>query len=224
MNRKINIAIDGHSSCGKSTLAKELARALGYVYIDSGAMYRAVSLFVLENKIDISDNNQVISALDNINIEIEYPSGNFIIKLNGKDVTERIKQMDVSNIVSEVAAISRVRKKLVDLQQSLGKNKAVVMDGRDISTVVFPDAELKLFVTANIDVRAERRYLELNQKSIEVDIDEIKSNLKHRDHIDSSRKDSPLMQTEDAILIDNSYMSKEEQLDLVKKLALDLIH
>ncbi len=223
MDRKINIAIDGHSSCGKSTLAKDLAKELGYVYIDSGAMYRAVALYVLENNIDINDRSKIISSLDHISIAIEYPNGNFLIKLNGTDITDRIKQMDVSSIVSEVAAISEVRKKLVELQQSLGKNKAVVMDGRDISTVVFPEAELKLFVTASIDVRGERRFLELLQKGTEVDINEVKSNLKHRDHVDSTREDSPLTQTEDAILIDNSYLTREEQLVLAKKLALDLI-
>ena len=219
MQKKITIAIDGHSSCGKSTLAKDLASRLSYVYIDSGAMYRAVSLYVLENSIDIQDNMALESALDEITIKIQYPEGQFKIFLNDNDVTERIKQMDVSSIVSEVAAVSMVRRKLVSIQQKLGKDKAVVMDGRDIGSIVFPKAELKLFVTANTDVRSERRYLELSSKGLQPSMDEVRQNLQHRDRIDSTREDSPLIQTDDAILIDNSLMTKEEQLLLALKLA-----
>jgi len=216
---KINIAIDGHSSCGKSTLARDLARALDYIYIDSGAMYRAVALYMLEHDVDISNSESVIAKLDDIRIGIKYPEGQFLIELNGKNITDRIKAMDVSAIVSEVAAISEVRSKLVELQQKLGADKCVVMDGRDIGTVVFPDAELKLFVTASLDVRAQRRYDELKAKGIEVDLDEVSRNLQHRDHIDSTREDSPLVQAEDALLLDNSHWTREQQLEEALTLA-----
>lgn len=215
----INIAIDGHSSCGKSTLAKDLARHLCYKYIDSGAMYRAVALYFLNHNISPDDHEQVGTSLDKINITIEYPDGQFQIFLNGEEVTERIKQMDVSSIVSEVAAVSVIRKKLVQLQQEYGHDKKVVMDGRDIGTVVFPKAELKLFVTASLEVRTERRYQELKNKGLEVDKQQVKENLLHRDHIDSTRLDSPLAQAEDAILIDNSRMNRNQQLQLAIELA-----
>ena len=204
-------------------MAKDLARRLSYVYIDSGAMYRAVSLYVLENNIRLDSETELIDQLKNIHIKIEYPEGRFKILLNDRDVTDRIKQMDVSSIVSEVAAISAVRKKLVQLQQELGKDKAVVMDGRDIASVVFPEAELKLFVTASIEVRTQRRYLELKNKGLETQHDEVRENLIHRDHIDSTRDDSPLIQTEDAILIDNSLMDRNEQLSLAFNLAEEAI-
>ena len=216
---KINIAIDGHSSCGKSTLAKQLAAKLDYVYIDSGAMYRAVALYFLQKEIEIANSVKVEQALNNIEITLTNVSNQFAILLNGVDVTQRIINIDVSNIVSEVAALSIVRKKLVDIQQRQGANKGVVMDGRDIGTVVFPEAELKLFVTANIEVRTARRYLELKEKSMNTPFETVKQNLAHRDHIDSTRIDSPLKQAADAILIDNSYMDREEQLFLVFKLA-----
>ncbi len=217
--KDINIAIDGHSSCGKSTLAKQLAKALSYVYIDSGAMYRAIALYTINKQIDVKDIDTLVQALDDISIDISYPEGRFSIKLNDVEVTERIKNMDVSSIVSEVAAISEVRRKLVELQQQLGKSKRVVMDGRDIGTVVFPDAELKLFVTASLQVRAQRRYDELTNKGIEVTLEEVEQNLEHRDHIDSTREDSPLLQADDAILIDNSYLNKEQQLEKALELA-----
>ena len=217
--KDINIAIDGHSSCGKSTLAKQLAKALSYVYIDSGAMYRAIALYTINKQIDVKDIDTLVQALDDISIDISYPEGRFSIKLNDVEVTERIKNMDVSSIVSEVAAISEVRRKLVELQQQLGKSKRVVMDGRDIGTVVFPDAELKLFVTASLQVRAQRRYDELTNKGIEVTLEEVEQNLEHRDHIDSTREDSPLLQADDAILIDNSYLNKVQQLEKALDLA-----
>lgn len=219
----INIAVDGHSSCGKSTLARELAQALSYKYIDSGAMYRAIALYLIERDIAVENHALVKEALQHIRIDIDYPEGLFKIALNGTDVTERIKRMDVSAIVSEVATISAVRKKLVLIQQELGKTKGVVMDGRDIGTVVFPDAELKLFVTADLDTRAKRRFLELSEKGIESSMDEVRKNLEHRDHIDSTREDSPLVKATDAILIDNSLMSREEQLHLAKKLAAEVM-
>ena len=217
--QKINIAIDGHSSCGKSTLAKDIAHKLDYIYIDSGAMYRAVALYYLENNIQPENKPEAIDALSRIHIELESNNNQFCIKLNGKDVTSRIVALDVSSIVSEVAAISEVRKKLVEIQKKVGENKGVVMDGRDIGTVVFPDAELKLFVTANLEVRTERRFLELEAKGMPTPRKDVMANLSHRDKIDSTRSDSPLIQAEDAILIDNSYMTKEEQLFLVEKLV-----
>ena len=186
-------------------------------------MYRAVALYSLENEIDLNDKAQLIAALDKIQIGIKYPDGSFKIYLNEVDITDRIKQMDVSAIVSEVAAVSEVRRKLVLMQQKLGNDKAVVMDGRDIATVVFPDAELKLFVTASIEVRTERRFLELEAKGDVLSKEEVKANLIHRDNIDSTREDSPLIQTEDAVLIDNSLMTREEQLHLAHSLAQDII-
>ncbi len=218
-NKKINIAIDGHSSCGKSTLAKDLAKSLDYVYIDSGAMYRAVSLYVLRNKIDLNNEDQLDGALSNINIDIRHLEKTFCILLNDENVTSEIINIEVSNIVSEVAAISKVRRKLVKAQQALGQQKGIVMDGRDIGTVVFPDAEVKLFITANLDIRTQRRYDELIEKGMPSPLDKVKSNLCHRDNIDSTREDSPLVQAADAILIDNSYMDMEEQLFLALKIV-----
>ena len=219
MDLLITIAIDGHSSCGKSTLAKEMAKALGSLYIDSGAMYRAVALKCLRTDTDPSDSEAMDALLAALDISISYPDGRFRIALDGEDITERIIQGDVSDIVSEVAAISSVRKKLVEIQKSLGAQKAVVMDGRDIGTVVFPQAELKLFITAALEVRAQRRFLELKEKGIPLSLDAVSQNLVHRDNIDSTRADSPLRQATDAIRIDNSYMSREEQLFLALKLA-----
>lgn len=219
----INIAIDGHSSCGKSTLAKQLAKALNYTYIDSGAMYRAVTLYFLDNKVDINNQDEVLKSLDHIQLDLSYPDGQFDIKLNGTSVTHKIISIEVSSLVSEVAAISSVRKKLVATQQALGNNKGVVMDGRDIGTVVFPDAELKLYVTAALDVRAQRRYDELKQKGLDTPLDKVSHNLAHRDNIDSTRADSPLKKATDAHLIDNSYMTREEQLHLALKLAKETI-
>ena len=219
LSNTINIAIDGHSSCGKSTLAKQLAKSLGYIFIDSGAMYRAVALYCLNHKVALSDPNMVKAALEQIHIDIQYPNNVFQILLNGQDVTQRIIKIDVSSIVSEVAALSQVRRKLVEIQKNLGAHKGVIMDGRDIGTVVFPEAELKLFVTANIDVRTDRRFKELAEKNMPTDRAEVRQNLIHRDNIDSTRADSPLRQAEDAILIDNSYMTREEQLFLCQKLV-----
>ena len=221
--KKINIAIDGHSSCGKSTLAKALARELDYIYIDSGAMYRAVALHLIQNGIAVTDEAAVLNILDQVDITIAYPDGLFTIYLNAEDVTQRIISLDVSSIVSEVAAMSAVRTKLVQIQKSLGSNKGVVMDGRDIGTVVFPKAELKLFVTANPQVRTQRRYDELQAKGMPAPMDEVKKNLLHRDHIDSTRADSPLKQADDALLLDNSYMDREEQLYLAMKLVKEII-
>ena len=223
MRKTINIAIDGHSSCGKSTLAKEIAKSLSYVYIDSGAMYRAVALYILNNKIDLNNEQDLLNALDKINIEMKTTDGQFLILLNGENVTERIIAIDVSSIVSEVASKSSVRKKLVKIQQQLGHNKGVVMDGRDIGTVVFPNAEIKLFITADIDVRTQRRCEELTTKGMATPYGDVKKNLIHRDHIDSTRKDSPLIQATDALLIDNSYMGRQEQLFIALKIIKEKI-
>ncbi len=222
--KKINIAIDGHSSCGKSTLAKALAKKLDYIYIDSGAMYRSVALYAIQQGIDGTNEAAVTALLAEIHIDFSYEEKQFAILLNGKNVTQRIISLDVSSIVSEVAAMSEVRAKLVKIQQAIGLQKGVVMDGRDIGTVVFPTAELKLFVTANIAVRAQRRFLELQEKGMDSAYEKVLANLSHRDHIDSTRSDSPLIQAEGAILIDNSYMDREEQLFLVEKILEDLIY
>ena len=217
--KKIIIAIDGHSSCGKSTLAKSLAKELDYIYVDTGAMYRAVTLYFIQNNIDLNDSRQVEKSLLDINIRFQKSGDITHTFLNDKDVEFDIREMRVSNKVSEVAEISKVRKVLVREQQQMGIDKGLVMDGRDIGTVVFPDAELKIFLTASIDVRTQRRFDELNQKGMEVDYKTVEKNLNHRDHIDSTRQDSPLKQAVDAILIDNSELDKEKQLAMVLELA-----
>lgn len=218
MRKYVKIAIDGHSSCGKSTLAKDIARKFNYLYIDSGAMYRAVALYFLENNIDRANGKQIENALQDINIEMSYDHGQFSIKLNEKEITERIIAIDVSNIVSDVAAITSVRKKLVKIQQQVGHNQDVVMDGRDIGTVVYPDAEVKFFVTADHNIRTQRRHNELKRKNMPTPAEEVSKNLKTRDLIDSTREDSPLIQADDAILINNSYMDREEQLFIAMKI------
>lgn len=213
---KINIAIDGHSSCGKGTLARQLAETLDYTFIDSGSMYRAVALYFLENDILISDAAQVELALTQIRLEFlkNKVSNRFEIFLNGKSVEQRIRQMDVAAIVSEVAALSAVRKELVKMQQDLGAQKGVVMDGRDIGTVVFPDAELKIFMTADVEIRAQRRFKELQTAGTEIQYEDVLENLNTRDRIDSSRADSPLTLTNAYRLLDNSHISQKEQLEI----------
>lgn len=206
------VAIDGFSSCGKSTLAKELARELGYRFIDSGAMYRACTLYFLDNNININDLNAITKSLDNIHIEFQNIDGYNATILNGTNVTSEIRSLRVANQVSEVAAIKVVREKMVKLQHEMGAQKRIVMDGRDIGSVVFPNAEHKFFVTAKVDVRVQRRHIELITKGKKVTIDEVRKNLAHRDHIDSTRKESPLTQTPSHILIDNSYLTRAEQL------------
>jgi len=213
---KINIAIDGYSSCGKSTLAKAIAKQLDYVFIDTGAMYRAVTLFAIENKLinGVLNEIELISRLPQIEITFEFNKerGASDILLNGKNVETEIRQMKVSEKVSLVAAVKEVRKKLVELQQKMGNKKGVVMDGRDIGTVVFPFAELKIFMTANKDVRANRRFEELQLKSEKTTLELVKANLEQRDYIDTNRKEDPLRQAEDAKVLDNSELSKEEQI------------
>ena len=216
---KIIIAIDGHSSCGKSTLAKELSKTLQYAYIDTGAMYRAVTLYLIQNKIALSDQSGIELALKNIKIHFENIDGQNTTFLNKENVEIEIRKMYVSEMVSPVATISTIRRAMVWQQQMMSTSKGVILDGRDIGTVVFPDAELKLFVTADIATRAQRRFLELKEKGIEVNLEEIAANLSERDHIDSNREDSPLKQAEDAVLIDNSNLSREEQLAMVSALV-----
>ncbi len=213
--KKIIIAIDGYSSCGKSTLAKGLAKKLHYAYLDSGAMYRAVTLYFIENHIDFNDLAVVRVALDNIEIDFRRIEGMNHCFLNDRDVEREIRSMQVSELVSPVSTISIVRRAMVRQQQNMGKRRGIVADGRDIGTVVFPDAELKIFLTADPDVRTSRRHLELAAKGIEADWDDIKANLLERDRIDSSRADSPLRQAEDAVVLDNTLLSEAEQLEKV---------
>ncbi|HEY3372444.1 MAG TPA: (d)CMP kinase [Prolixibacteraceae bacterium] len=219
-NRKIIVAIDGHSSCGKSTIAKAVAARFGYAFIDSGAMYRAVTLFALRH--DLVADGQVrtqalIKALPQIKIEFKYnpDSQKSDTYLNGENVEEEIRQLPVSQNVSPVATIAEVRAAMVQLQKEMGKNKAIVMDGRDIGTVVFPEAELKLFVTASAEIRAQRRFDELTAKGESVSYEEILENVQKRDHIDSTREASPLRKADDALVLDNSFMTREEQLEWV---------
>lgn len=211
------VAIDGFSSCGKSTLAKELARELGYRFIDSGAMYRACTLYFLDNNIDIDDIAAVTKALDNIHIEFQNIDGHNATILNGKNITSEIRSLRVANQVSEVATIKVVRQQMVKLQHAMGAQKRIVMDGRDIGSVVFPDAEHKFFITADVDVRVQRRHNELTTKGRNVTMQDVKENLEHRDHIDSTREESPLTQTPSHILIDNSYLTRAEQLMIALK-------
>lgn len=215
------IAIDGYSSCGKSTLAKQLAQALDFIFIDTGAMYRAVALYFLNQQVTFDDEVAVHNALDHINIQFQNIDGRNTTILNGKDVESEIRGLEVSNIVSEVAAIPAVRRKLVALQRAMTGSKGIVMDGRDIGTVVFPHASLKIFVTADPIIRAQRRYNEMITKNETADLQEVISNLTHRDHIDTTRADSPLLQAEDAFLLDNTHLDINQQFDLVLSLAKD---
>lgn len=216
---KIIIAIDGFSACGKSTLAKALAKALGYVYVDTGAMYRAVTLYFIQNKVDYSQATAVSEALKKIHISFQNIDQKNTTFLNGQNVENEIRQMYVSKEVSPVATISAVRRAMVAQQQAMGRDKGIVMDGRDIGTVVFPEAELKLFLTADTAVRALRRFKEYESKNQVVDLDTIQHNLEERDRIDSTRADSPLKQAEDAVVLDNSQLTQTEQLNI----ALDLV-
>lgn len=217
MNR-ITIAIDGYSSCGKSTLAKQLAKKLGYSYIDSGAMYRAVALWCLENnaiKNGVPDKEKIISNLNNIKIEFRFHPEiqSSQTYLNGYNVEKEIRGMAVSEIVSKISSIKEVRQKMVALQRQFGEDKGVVMDGRDIGSVVFPNAELKLFMTADPTIRAKRRYDELKAKGTEVSMEEIAENLRLRDYEDTTRKENPLIQAADAVVLDNSNLTPEQQFD-----------
>lgn len=215
--KKITIAIDGFSSCGKSTMAKDLAKRIGYIYVDTGAMYRSVTLFALRNGLFNEDDSINVDELEkrmdeiNISFKLNEETGKPDTYLNGELVEKEIRSMEVSNRVSPIAAIPFVRTAMVAQQQKMGKEKGIVMDGRDIGTVVFPDAELKVFVTASAEVRAQRRFDELKAKGMEADFDEILKNVQERDYVDSHREVSPLKQADDAIVLDNSYMTIEEQ-------------
>ncbi len=224
IKKQITIAIDGFSACGKSTLAKDLAKELSYIFIDSGAMYRGVALYCLQNNLfDEHRNpiqNKIVQALNNINLSFKLVDSQNCLVLNGVNVEKEIRGNEVASVVSKVALIKEVRLKLVSEQQKMGEKGGIVMEGRDIGSVVFPNADLKLFITASAEIRAKRRYLELKSRGIEVDIHEVLQNLAERDLIDSTREESPLIQVADAILIDNSEMSQKEQLlfvlDLLK--------
>lgn len=225
MSKKIIIAIDGWSSCGKSTLAKQLAKELNYVYVDSGAMYRAITLYFLRNHVDWTNKNEVKEALDQISLEFVYNENiqQAEMHLNDENVEYVIRDLVVAEKVSDVAAIKEVRKFAVEQQQAMGKKKAVIMDGRDIGTVVFPKAELKIFLTADNAVRVERRFKELIVKNPNVTIEEVKANLEMRDYIDSHREESPLRQAEDAILVDNTDLTIDETIQKVLKMAQKVI-
>lgn len=226
---KIIIAIDGYSSCGKSTMAKEIANQLNYIYVDTGAMYRAVTLYALRNDLISEDNfkkQELINLLPHINVSFSY---NPILNcsetyLNNENVEQEIRGIKVSNQVSEIAQVKEVRAKLIDIQRSLGKEKGLVMDGRDIGSVVFPDAKLKIFMTADYKIRAQRRYEELKTKEDNTSFDEVLANITSRDNDDTSRSENPLIQAEDAVIIDNSEMTKEEQLKKALELAYNKIN
>ncbi|WKW47373.1 (d)CMP kinase [Myroides sp. JBRI-B21084] len=227
--KKITIAIDGHSSTGKSTLAKQLAKALNYIYVDTGAMYRAVTYFAMQQGFvgeDFLDKEALLNSLSLINLSFKFNEnlGFAEMYLDNNNIESAIRSIQVSNLVSKIASISEVRSKLVQQQKQYGVDKGVVMDGRDIGTVVFPNAELKIFMTASAEIRAQRRYLELQQKNENVSFEEVLKNVTERDAIDSSRADSPLIIAENAIVIDNSYLTKEEQFNKIFNLATDLIN
>jgi cytidylate kinase len=214
MRKNLVVAIDGYSSCGKSTLAKALAKKLGFIYIDSGAMYRAVTLYFLRNHIDVNDARSVKDALDHIELNFHSRDYESHITLNGEEVSEEIRQMPVSENVSEVSANKQVRHEMVKQQQRMGKSKNIVMDGRDIGTTVFEDAQVKIFMTADPKIRAERRFKELRSKGDELTtLEEVFENIAHRDYADTTRLESPLTRAEDAIVLDNTDLTPAEQLE-----------
>ncbi len=225
MAKKIIITIDGWSSCGKSTLAKQLAKELGYVYVDSGAMYRAITLFFLRNNIDLANKKEINKALQNISLEFIFnaTSGNSEIYLNSEDVEYLIRDMFIAEKVSDVAAIKEVREFAVAQQQKMGAKKGIVMDGRDIGTVVFPKAELKIFMTADNAIRVQRRFKEMFEKNPNITIEEVKDNLELRDYIDSNREISPLRPAKDAIELDNTHLSQNQQFQRALELAKEKI-
>lgn len=214
MRKNVVVAIDGYSSCGKSTLAKALAKTLGFIYIDSGAMYRAVTLYFIRNHTNVNDEAAVVDALQHIELNFHSRDYESHITLNGEEVSEEIRQMPVSETVSEISALKQVRKEMVKQQQRMGKSKNIVMDGRDIGTTVFPDAQVKLFMTADPKVRAERRFKELQSKGdTTTSLEDVFENLAHRDYADTTRKESPLIRAEDAIILDNTEITPAEQLE-----------
>ena len=220
MSKNIVVAIDGYSSCGKSTLAKALAKKLHFIYVDSGAMYRAVTLYFLRNNIDQANISQVAEALKNIHLNFHSRDYETHITLNDEEVSDEIRQMPVSDNVSAVSAIHEVRVEMVKQQQRMGKSKNVVMDGRDIGTAVFPHADIKIFMTADPKVRAERRYKEMIGKNPNITLEEVFKNIANRDYQDTTRKESPLVRADDAIILDNTNLTPQQQLDF----ALDRIH
>lgn len=223
--KKIIITVDGWSSCGKSTMARQLAKELNYVFIDSGAMYRAVTLFFIQHNVNISDNLSVLNALSEIHLHFEMDpySGKNVIFLNGINVDTEIRALSIAQKVSEVAAIASVREFAVAQQQKIGESKGIVMDGRDLGTTVFPKAELKIFMTADQEVRVKRRYAELSEKDPAITLDEVRDNLAQRDYIDSHREVSPLRKAEDALILDNSKLTPDEQLKIALAWASECI-
>lgn len=220
-SKKLTIAIDGFSACGKSTLAKDLAKKLEYIFIDSGAMYRGVSLYCLENNLFDDGEplvDKIIEKLNHINLEFKTINQQSLLFLNDRNVSTEIRENAVANVVSKIATIKEVRQKLVAEQQKMGEKGGIIMDGRDIASVVFPNAELKLFVTADSKIRTQRRLDELKSKGIESSFEEVSKNLEERDYMDTHRAESPLIQVEDAIVLDNSNLNREEQVDWVLKL------
>ena len=212
MSTNIIVAIDGYSSCGKSTLAKALAKKLHFIYVDSGAMYRAVALYFLRHKVDLTNHEQIAEALKNIHLNFHSRDYQTHITLNDEEVSEEIRQMPVSELVSSVSAIREVRHEMVKQQQRMGKSKNIVMDGRDIGTAVFPEAPVKIFMTADPKIRAERRYKELHPKNPDISLEDVFENLAHRDYQDTTRTESPLVRAEDAIILDNTDLTPDEQL------------
>ena len=226
MNKRITIAIDGFSACGKSTLAKAVATQLGYSFIDSGAMYRGAALFFYRNSFvseEHLDLEGIHSVIDKLNLSFRLIDDKNCLFLNDENIDEEIRQAHVAAIVSKVATIKAVRVQLVKQQQEMGRLGGIVMDGRDIGSVVFPNAELKLFVTANVDIRVQRRFDELKEKGIPQTMAEVKENLIQRDHVDSTRAESPLVKVDDALVLDNSFLSKDQQLDKVLNLVSERI-
>jgi cytidylate kinase len=213
MNTNFVVAIDGYSSCGKSTLAKALAKKLNFIYVDSGSMYRAVTLYFLRNNIDINDSKQVDEALKNIHLNFNSRDYETHIMLNNEEVSNEIRQMPVSKNVSAVSAIKQVRSEMVKQQQRMGRSKNIVMDGRDIGTAVFKDAQLKLFMTADPKIRAERRYKELKEKGEEITLHDVFENIADRDYQDTTRAESPLVRAEDAVILDNTNLTPDQQLN-----------
>ena len=213
MSKNIIVAIDGYSSCGKSTMAKALAKKLHFIYVDSGAMYRAVALYFLRNNIDVQNHEQILEALENIHLNFHSRDYQTHITLNDEDVSDEIRLMPVSEKVSEVSAIREVRREMVKQQQRMGHSKNIVMDGRDIGTTVFPGATVKIFMTADPKVRAERRYKEIVGSNPEITLEEVFENLAHRDYQDTTRAESPLVRADDAIILDNTDLTPDEQLE-----------
>tara|TARA_Y100000591_G_scaffold326664_1_gene349809 strand:+ start:428 stop:1111 length:684 start_codon:yes stop_codon:yes gene_type:complete len=221
INKKIIIAIDGLSGSGKSSTAKLLAKEMNYKYLDSGAMYRAVTLYIIENSIDYKNLKMLKTILDKIELEFikDDVSGSYQIHLNNKNVEKNIRSKKVSELVSEISKISIIRKKLVQMQRTIGNKKGIVMEGRDIGTVVFPRAELKIFMKADLDIRAKRRFNEFEKLGKKISLEEVKSNLTDRDNKDSNREDSPLKVTSDSLILDTTLISLEEQIEFIKKEA-----